>query len=1138
MSAEKLCTDPQCPEVVEIPPNYGTDPVCGDSYLTDGQDVIWDRQDFFGRTIHFNTGKRFKPGIFEITNLYLYLRQEDNGDNREYYNRGRVEYTVKCQNGIKYKDSYEWETNDHRCNTYYSNCSVGTTNWIPVNPPTYDPNTLVIQPKLATQNLLFPIGAIVEQWRGREVGIPRYYGGVNKLAVPVVLINGLGYDFRAMGAVPKDAAGTEGWRKGYVSDYAQGSLPDVMSRAYGLAKGKETINHNGIYFVNLGDVEKLESRTAQYQLLDRIGEMVVDQAAGLPLTSEMKVDVVCHSSSCLLLREAIAQANSYLPANGFNPVNSIRKIITVNAPHLGSGLGKTTSEMAGYAIYDGLPEMMDQVMNPNGNQHIIDGNIDLDWSALGWDNCGPWYEAAFCWVGGQILDAMVGAEETIFDIAGANNADFHNFSFSVTGSMFGEKSADLGWFNLKTLPAPKGTNDQLVAARKAALKGNQWLATTTTKDYPKYPSGKYIDLQPFYSDRADGLETGLAREISGGLLNSVCGDGTPQCQVLEDYLQSTARSTLDNALTGAMGTDISTGDAITLHLSPTYVNLMTKLKSGWLKNSDMVVEKSSQVWNLENKKLDPQTGNPIPQLHPAITYAMHNADVPEGHPNRPVLHGPMYAMGVDVPPSANLEALDKGASLMGRDLFCALDPACAQFLGQNRPILYAGPAVKKLLPFLLPNGTISIQEAYTQVLKVEDDFDLYPQILSGPDAGIALQDAQGNTVALVRYDPLVGTSIWIAGPNGGTTQILMPPDHRPQITVQRNGDQIQTTLITQTGAKTTVSLGQFAGRTMNVVATGQGLSNSTVLFLGDAKPVDIASQTPPLAWGTVRPILEEKGQEANQSRPWIWMTNTSDLPQKGIDLAYYFTADPTRLPVVEMDYPRNLSLRTEHLAGNLWAFHVALPEIPSKKAFPDGGMQLRLHYSDWTTWVKTDDPSIGPSVPNFSEKVVLRDASGRVIWGTVPAGADLTIPVSVDTITKPVTHLSLQASWKDGGVSESNMIRPVVTVRNASVQGSLGAGYHLVLKIKATTAFTTLPVLEDWYSPSTSGTVKLASDGSLVVDWLFGPASLEPGLSVDLGQWGLHFADWRNWNKSGLTYDLSLLDANGQILLTNAQVTR
>ena len=568
------------------------------------------------------------------------------------------------------------------------------------------------------------------------------------------------------------------------------------------------------------------------------------------------------------------------------------------------------------------------------------------------------------------------------------------------------------------------------------------------------------------------------------------------------------------------------------------MTLMTKLQNGWLKNSDMVVEKESQVWNLNNPIKD-EHGVDIPQLHPAVTYAMHNAEVPEGHPNRPVLHGPMYAMGIDIPPSKNLEALGQGASQMGRDLFCALEPGCAQILGTNRPILYGGSAVKKLLPFLLPNGTIQLQEAYTQVLKVEDDFDLYPQILSGPDAGIALQDEAGVTVAIVRYDPEVGTSIWIAGPNGGTIQILTPPDRRPQITVQRNGDQIQTTLITQTGSKTIASLGMVAGRTLQVVATGEGLATSQVLFLGTAKPVDMIAQTPPLAWGTVRPILQEKGQkEANLSRPWLWMTNTSDVPQKGLTLSYFFTADPALKPVVEMDYPRNLSIRTEQSAGNHWAFHVTLPEIPSKKAFPDGGMQLRLHYADWSPWVKIDDPSLGSMVPNFSENVVVRDALGRIVWGTVPAGFEVNSvnPSIPDSISVPT--VSVQASWKDGGINETNLIRPVVVVRNFSSRASLAGGFHVILKIKANSAFSVLPVLEDWYSPSSSGSMAIAADGSLLVDWVFGPAGLEPGQNVELGQWGLHFRDWRDWNKSGLTYEVTLQDAYGQVLLSNPQVTR
>ena len=346
----RLCTDrpyPDCPEAVEIPNNYEIKPVCGDMDLTDGNPAqIWSYPPLYGsewikdvwyddvtyednppswdvhtsysyikptdafgmKTTWINTGNRFKPGIFKILKAYHRLGVEGPAGSWTYSRIGKIEYTVTCKNGITYKDEYTWSQFDHNCSDHWGtgdNCSDGIKEFIPMETQ-YDPNTLIIGPELGSERLRIPIGDILEHWKGRYVGVPVYYGGPNTLSNPVIMINGLGFDFRAMGAIPKDAPGTEGWRKGYVTDYAQGSLPDVMSRAYGLAKGANTINHNGMYFMNLDLKADLSLTNKQYgfDLLDRLGELLVDHAASLPVTSDLKVDIVCHSTSCIALRES------------------------------------------------------------------------------------------------------------------------------------------------------------------------------------------------------------------------------------------------------------------------------------------------------------------------------------------------------------------------------------------------------------------------------------------------------------------------------------------------------------------------------------------------------------------------------------------------------------------------------------------------------------------------------------------------------------------------------------------------------------------------------------------------------------------------------------------------------------------
>ncbi|MCB9497693.1 MAG: hypothetical protein H6686_12475 [Fibrobacteria bacterium] len=1171
----RLCDDrpyPDCPEAVEIPDNFGLQWSCGDEELTDGNsEIIWDMpmeygspmvkqswyddvalegqepswdvrttyrkskpSDFFGfKFTSIHTGKRFKPGIFKIQKAYH--RLDVTGPSGEWtYNRlGRIEYTVTCENGITYKDEYTWKQFDHYCEDHWNgdNCSDGMRDFSPMD-VTYDPSSLIIGPELGSERLRIPVGDILKRWQGRYVGAPHYYGGPNTLSNPVVLINGLGFDFRSMGAIPKDAPGTEGWRKGYVSGYLQGSLPDVISRAYGLAKGENAINHNGIYFVNL-DINaglSLANKEYQFNLLDRLGDLVVDHAAGLPITPDLKVNVVCHSTSCIALREAIANVNEYVAENPLipNPVDHIQRIITVNAPHEGSGLGRPDGELANLPIYGGLVPLIDEIVTADPNRPVISGTIHVDWSDIASGQCGTdFWDEALCWLGGQELDWMT--EAIGFGIClgsqGETCPDLDILDLTVKGPIFGPYKVNLDGWQIKNIPGQPSVRSSFLESRTSAIDvQTNWLTNRKAVDYPKRSNGKFIDVLPFYSEESNDIETGIARDISNGVLGGLCGDNrSDNCRAAERYVNDIAAKTMNDALGGLLGGDVHVGNgAVDLHINQGYLNMIQELKSGWLKNSDFVVEKESQVWGLSEPKRDQSSKEIIPQLHVATNYKLHDAEVPVGHPNRPVLHGPLFGFASNAAPPSYLEALGTGASLMGRDLFCGIEPSCSELLGRNRPVLYAGKAVKRLMPVvLLPNGTIDSREIYTQLIKLEGDFDLYPQILSGDFAGVALQDAQGNNKAIVGYDPEVGTWIWVDGPNGGTTEILMEPDHRTQFTFTRDDEKFTLTLNSLNGGKRIVPLGSISDNVVNLVAIGDGLAVSPVLLVGDATPYEPESQIPPVAWGDVRTIIQERGgKESAQSRPWIWLTNKSDIVQKNLEVVYYFTADPERNPVVEMDYPLDLMLQTEHIGGWLWAFHVSVPELPVKQAFPQTGMQVRIHYSDWTPWAKSDDPSIGTVYPQFLETVVVRDALGRVIWGHEPSPAL--------TMDAP-SNGDVSVTWEEKGESDAKMIRPKITIKNVGTT-SIASGYRVLLRIAGIAESDELPILDGFYSPDNIGVLSRESDGIVRAEWEFRPMILEPNNMVDIGEWGIHWADHRVFNKADLRYQVDVLDANGILL--------
>ena len=856
---------------------------------------------------------------------------------------------------------------------------------------------------------------------------------------------------------------------------------------------------------------------------------------------------MCHSASCNLLRAAIASSNVY-SATGLDeikPVDHIRKIVTLNAPHKGTGLGKEVSQMVGYEEYRGLPELMSQFQNPDNEQEIIAGNIKIDFSTLGYDNHSN-LEAVGYWVAGQLADVYIDLNEFALEIQLDKRIDLESFGFSVRGPFLGPYKADFDWFSTRHIAGAPGFKGKMQLARSAAIQAQRtWSALSTVMPYPKYSDGRYIETIPFFSDEANAIETGIARQITDGFLGDLCGkDNSTSCQTLEGYLNGIARTKADDILKGALGRSVYTGNALTLRVNPTFINLMSELRQGWLKHSDIAVESKSQKWGLENGCKDPQTNNIVPELHIPITYRLHYAESPEGHPNRPVLHIPVFSQAAKDYPPEYLAALGNGAPLMGRDIFCALDANCLELLSRNRPVLYAGAAVKRLVPLLIQPGTLQAQEIYTQLLQLQDDFNIHPQIISEGIYGVAVQEADGTNKAIVGYDPALGTWLWQAGPDGGTIQTLYAPDRKVQFNVKRNGEDLTLIIDLQGGGTQILSLGRATNSTLNLMALGNGLSRTPVLMIGEGTAKDSKNQEPPVAWGTLRPILMERGQqEANTSRPWLWVTNKGETTQKNLTLTYYFTADPALSPVVEMDYPTDIQYSKELISGNLWALHIKIPEVQAGQKFPMSGMQIRLHYQGWQTWVKNDDPSLGTVVPAFSEKVVIRDELGRIVWGNPPQGMmESGIGVSnptPETPTSPVTEPpTLDAHWGLIRTYENNMICPSLGIKNTSATQMLAAGYGATVRIKGLSVTADLPVLERWYETSNSATLAWDTNQDLVIHWTFSQG-LEPGKSIlTENQWGLHWADYRSIDKVGLAYEIEIHDAEGKILLEDAKVTR
>jgi hypothetical protein len=1104
---QPLCSEPECPVAVDIPPVYGTQLTAGNIayFSADG-------------------GTTFKPGIFTITSIDIkksYMWSDGHSwepcGHFEYYRAARIGYTIKCQNGITYKDTKEWEVDHHSCTGCGSateSCSrdaenPGTWQSEPIDNATITDGKIYV----AAADISTTEQNIISTWNGRKVGIPAYFGGTHKLAVPLVMINGLGFDYRAWGAVPAAGVGTESWRKGLVADYEPGSLPDVASRAYGLAKGSD-INQNGLYFLNVSPDFDFNSVTDWTQVLDRLGEIIILHAGSSSnVTPTFKVDIACHSTGCLLLREAIAYADQYQPIYGFHPVDHIRKIISVNAPHLGSSLGKASSDISPTAPETkGLTEFMRQMDNASAsNDKVLTAAINVDYSQIAWNKVdGP--AAAAAWFGGQLVD-WAGDISNWFD-----GPDIFEWDVDLYGGLFGPHKAKFWGVTLKDDKSLVPAKASLSTLHTTVIKGQTfWNSHRISDDYPKRPDGTYIEFTPFYSDHSNNIEAELLSHAVGGAFSNLCdGIADSKCLDLQQYASSQVKDAAADVLDGRSGID-----GVNVTFEPWFTDLIHNLRTGWLANSDIAVEKSSQTWGLNTKKTD-ASGNEIPQLHLARGYDLHYSEYGLGNPNYPVLHGPLYDAASGAIPSG-LKFAQNGAPLMGRDLFCSMEKACQELTGTGRAPLYLGSAVKANLPVLLPDGSNALN-VYSQAVDLVGDFNLYLQILSGDQSGVALQDVDGNTLAVVAYDAKNGTYLWVKGPNGGTVTVLLPPDHRPQFVLSRNGQEIKVTLNLADGSQSTVSLGSYTTTVAHVLALGDGLARSSAYLLGNATVANTATQVAPVGYGGIKPWLQERGlSDVNQSRPWLWVTNYTSVVQKNIEVSYYFSADPARHPLAEIDHPRNLAFTQTYLGGDQWKFSVLIPEIPANRTYLEEGLQIRVHNGDWTPWAYSDDYSIGSRFPTASTKVVVKDALGRVIWGEEP-------PLITTTASAPTspTGIQLSASFADGGKDEANVLRPRVSITNTGSSGSLPLGTKIVLDLDGLPTMAATPMLEDWYSPEVSGVLQQVSPSHLKVTWTMDAHVLDPSQTLSVGEWGIHYgSNWAPFSKAGVQAILTIVDPSG-----------
>jgi PKD repeat protein len=200
-------------------------------------------------------------------------------------------------------------------------------------------------------------------------------------------------------------------------------------------------------------------------------------------------------------------------------------------------------------------------------------------------------------------------------------------------------------------------------------------------------------------------------------------------------------------------------------------------------------------------------------------------------------------------------------------------------------------------------------------------------------------------------------------------------------------------------------------------------------------------------------VFSKDQSSSSMTKPVTYIQNTGTDTLKSYYWYYYFTVEGNKSPVLQQDYVRNCTFRFDSLGNSNWRLRFSsTTTVPPGTYFPDNtnGEQIEIHYSDWSTWDRTNDYSYannGSFIEN--NKIVIHLASNdSIIYGVPPPYAAKPVakffgsPTSgFDSITVHFTDSSTGGiasrlwSFSDGTTdTAANPVHTFKTIGNFSVK--------------------------------------------------------------------------------------------------------
>lgn len=865
---------------------------------------------------------------------------------------------------------------------------------------------------------------------------------------------------------------------------------------------KKNINHNGIYFFqapgSIVDGKWVEAKphwdngneknSQSRKLYKRLEEVLDDFFEGTSInwrtTPEVTIDIVAHSQGGLVVREMLrGLVADSASAGSDNPANHIGRLVTVDTPHLGAATAAEDSKTINN-VYSGLGNLIDDlnaIVSGKPNNHLlINASAGLDYS-----NPLSWLAIPVSTMLGSIGSFLLLSDYNV-QMNGPYMGPYKiSLNIDPLGPSFDDGSCDA------VIDPLKEYREMAIDTRKKGehlFKEGSFIRSLNYgqngESYPRKPNDKRLNILPLYSGDTSPIVFKLLDKIKNGL-RIVCpqlnDDKKVACVSLETFLEDA----VEDETHGLFKLDVG--------FDETLLKTLNSLIEEWLKNSDMIVEEVSQRYQDEVLGVSHAQ---IPELEEARSYVFHDAL----DPFETVSH--MRLGDIDgVAASAR----------QGLDIVCALDFYCNE--------MFTKKTDAKLI--YLKNGAVDMV----------GNLDMAPVYLGKGKQGSRLTDGVNYLEAM--YEPGVGSYVNYIDDNGQPkTEMILQANVATNPRLQRKGSVVSALFNNPSGKifKKDYDMPKLSSQTTFSVVAEDGVPLPIVVAgIGDVR--DETSQKPPESsknWEKEKKIFvmhreARDKHEKNVSRPRILVANASDEDIVGFKIAYYFTADPAKLPEVDVDYP-NIPVIRENLGGDQWRFVLDASDsvLKAKSVFPNlDGWQIRVHYHEWEDYIYLNDWSANYNVgvPRVNKNIVVYDADGHILWGEEP---ELFKSVDDGLIASPKGTLF----WYDSAPWDKNMFKPQVSIKNT---GTLALkDYHAKLWFRVPEGKELYIPSYDWYTPVSRPVLNNVGENVWELDLYFDRYMLYPEESVVEGNVGLRLLDWSSFDKT--VCGIALVDSEDNVI--------